>query len=98
VGDTELANRAEGTPRPTERIAQGDVRIHVMYDDPAAEAEAKRRLLAKLAAELGPGPDGAKNSEVNKEGSSSTEVECHLLGCCQGESDTRAHRADKIEF
>jgi uncharacterized protein DUF5681 len=35
----ELANRAEGTPRPTERIAQRDAEIRVIYDDPLGRAQ-----------------------------------------------------------
>jgi hypothetical protein len=69
----ELANRAEGTPRPTERIAQRDIEIRVTYDDPAAEAEAKKRQRAKLASELGLDPDGATNSEAKKKNSGDTE-------------------------
>jgi hypothetical protein len=66
----EPANRAEGTPRPTERIAQGNAELHIVYDDPAAEAEARKWKLAEMIKELGSCPDGAKNSEVNKETSS----------------------------
>jgi Family of unknown function (DUF5681) len=69
----ELANRAEGPPRRTEPSAQGDFNIRIVYDDPAAEAEARKRKLAEMIKELESCPDGAQNSAVKKENSGGTE-------------------------
>jgi hypothetical protein len=69
----ELINRIEGTPRRAEPGPSGPIEIRVVYDDPAEEAAAKRKQIARLTAELGGRENGAENSDVNERGSSSSE-------------------------